>query len=166
MSYFIAGLPRSRTAWLSVFMSQSGYYCYHDGFNGCKSMKEYRDKIKGCGDSSTGLTIIDLNKEFPDSKVVVIEKNRDEIEKCIEWCSRTYGVDAREQILEMNKKLSKIKGLRIQQSDIDKRLRDIWAHLTTQNWNERYRKLSDFYIESDPFNIDLHSAKSFYESIQ
>jgi len=166
LSYFIAGLPRSRTAWLSVFMSQSGMYCHHDGFNGCKSMFEYGRKIKGCGDSSTGLTLIDLNKVFPDSKVVVIEKTELELGQCIEWCNLAYGGDSRDQILKMNDKLLKIKGLRIKQSDIDSRLQDIWGHLVPTKWHDKYKRLTHFNIQADPYNIDLKAAKAFYASLQ
>ena len=165
VSYFIAGLPRSRTAWLSVFMSQ-GVYCHHDGFNGCQSIDEYKKKIKGCGDSSTGLTLIDVNKVFPSSKVVIIEKSELELGRCIEWCDRVYGSDSQDEILKMNDKLLKIKGLRIKQSEINERLQDIWSHLVSTKWHDRYKRLIDFNIQSNPFNIDFKATKALHASIQ
>lgn len=120
----------------------------------------------GCGDSSTGLTLIDVNKLFPESKVVVIEKSEKELNKCIEWCDRTYGGDSQEELVMMNKKLSKIKGLRVKQSEINNRLEDIWAHLINTKWNDKYKRLADFNIQSNPYNIDLKAAKSLHASIQ
>jgi len=166
VSYFIAGLPRSRTAWLSVFMSQSGIYCHHDGFNGCSSLGEYKDKVKGCGDSSTGLTVIDINQEFPDSKVVVIDKNEEELKRCIEWCKATYGGDAETSLKALYDKHKEIKGLHIKQYEIDNSLQKIWEYLVDTPWNDRYQELSNFNITSDPFNIDIEAARSLYASIQ
>ena len=166
MSYFISGLPRSRTAWLSVFMSQSGTYYHHDGFNGCHSLEDYKHKVNNCGDSSTGLTLIDLNKEFPLSKVVIIEKTNEEFEACVKWCSQVYGLDSRKELELMRDKQKSMTGLRVQQSDINERLQDIWKFLTDKPWQEKYKFLTSFNIQSNPYNIDIQAAKSLNESIQ
>jgi len=166
MNYFIAGLPRSRSAWLSVFMSQSGQFCHHDGFNGCNSIAEYKDKIGRGGDSSTGLTLIDIHKEFPHAKVVIIEKSDEEFERCVEWCDETYGQSSRKELESMREKLSNFKGLRVQQSEINERLEDVWTHLTSKRWDDKYSILADFNIQANPFNINLQAARNLYESLQ
>jgi len=56
--FFITGLPRSRTAWFSAFMTASGYPCLHEGLNGCKSIAEYKQKIKHKSDSNTGFIFV------------------------------------------------------------------------------------------------------------
>lgn len=148
-------------------MSQSGYYCYHDGFNGCYSMNEYKEKIKGCGDSSTGLTVFNLNKYFPNSKVVIIEKNDFEFEQCVSWCKETFGgSNPRLELEKMRERQSKIKGLRVGQCDINNKLREIWEYLVDTPWHDKYLKLTQFNIQSDPFDINLNAAKRLYESIQ
>ena len=146
-------------------MSQ-GAYCHHDGFNGCQSMDEYRKKITGCGDSSTGLMIVDLNKEFPQSKIVIIKKSELELNRCIKWCDKTYGGDSRKSIFEANEKLLNIKGLVIDQSDINERLKEIWTYLIDKEWHDKYTRLIDFNIQSDPYNIDFGAALRLHESIQ
>ena len=162
---FIAGLPRSRTAWLSVFMSQSDVYFYHEAIDGCYSIEEYKNKIKGFGDSSTGLVLLDLNLT-QNSKVVVIDKTDEQIEKCIEWCDHTYGMDSREFILETNDKLKKLDGLHVNQSDIDSRLKDIWRHLVDTPWDDKYLRLTKFDIKVKSNEIDREAAKALYASIQ
>jgi hypothetical protein len=129
-------------------------------------MEEYRNKIKGCGDSSTGLTLINLNQEFPDSKVVIIEKNEQEFDRCVEWCDAMYGKGSRDNLIEMREKQKAIEGLRVNQYDLDNKLKDIWEYLVDAPWSNRYLKLTQFNIQSDPFNINLQAAKSLYESIQ
>jgi hypothetical protein len=165
MSYFISGLPRSRTAWLSVFMSQSGIFCHHDGFNGCSTMEDYLLKIKNCGDSSTGLMLIDINKIFPESKTVIIEKSDLEMKKCIKWIDETYNANSKMQVMDLQKKQNKIKGLRINQSEIDDNLKLIWEYLVDAKWDDKYSILSSFNIQSDPFAIDFNAARKLIESL-
>ena len=117
MNFFVAALPRSRTAWLSVFLSQ-GRPCLHDGFNGCYSMAEYVTKLGDGGDSSTGLGLIDINKIFPDSPVVIIDKSEEEFEKCVKWCDLTFNSDNRDWLLKQRESINNIDGLRVNQADI------------------------------------------------
>ena len=165
ISLIIVGLPRSRTAWLSVFMSQSDVYFYHEGLNGCKTVNEYKEKVKGCGDSSTGLMSLGVDM-IGDSKVVVIIKNKKELDQCIEWCNKTYKVDSRSFILELNELLLKTKGLHVKQSEINDRLEDIWTYLVKDKWNDKYKNLVDFNIQVKSAGIDEEAAKALYESIQ
>jgi len=159
VSYFVAALPRSRTAWLSVFLSQSGIHCFHDGMNRCNSLAEYSEKIDGCGDSSTGVFMFGLNKMYPDAPVVIIDKNDEEFERCVSWCNETYGVDSRAEILRQRETLSKVKGLRVNQSDIDLRMQEIFEHLTSCEWQNHYSNIKELNIQSDPFNVDFDAAK-------
>lgn len=165
-SYFVAGLPRSRTAWLSVFLSQSRQYCYHEAIDGCYSISDYKDKIKGCGDSSTGLMTIDVQKLYPKSKIVIITKNSEQLENCIGWCNEFYNMDSREFMLEQQEKLLKLDGLRINQSDISNRLEDIWSHLIGTEWNDIYKRLVGFNIQVQSIDIDKKAAMALHASIQ
>jgi len=70
--FFITGLPRSRTAWFSAFMTASGYPCLHEGMNNCTTNKEYKEKIKDISDSNTGLVFID--NPYPERPLLVIHR--------------------------------------------------------------------------------------------
>ena len=167
MNYFVIGLPRSRTAWLSVFLSQSGVYCHHEGLNGCRNIKEYQKKINTNGDSSTGLMMFDIKKMYPDAPIVIIEKSNEELQSCIDWCRRTYGIKSAAHIFRLSELLSRVNGLRIKQSEISERLPDIWAHLIGTKWKEEYANIDNINIQCDPYNIDLKAATElFSEAIQ
>ncbi len=159
----IVGLPRSRTAWLSVFMSQSDVYFYHEAINGCHSIEEYKEKVKGCGDSSTGLVSLGLTKG---SKLVIINKTDEEVKRCIDWCDHTYGINSKSLILDANKKLKNLNGLHVNQSDIDSRLKEIWCYLVDAPWDDKYRELIYFNIQVQSVSIDRKAAKALYASIQ
>lgn len=107
--FFITGLPRSRTAWFSAFMTASGYPCLHEGLNGCKSITEYKEKIKNKSDSNTGFIFIDVPVDRP--TLVIHRENRH---------NRLFD----------NVDLNKIKGLHVEFLDIHKRIEEIFTYLT------------------------------------
>jgi len=161
MNFFVAALPRSRTAWLSCFLAQSGRSCLHDGFNGCHNMTDYVLKLGDGGDSSTGLTLIDINAMFPGSPVVIIDKTDDEFEKCVKWCDKTYNMNSRESLMNQRESLEYIDGLRINQSDIDDRLEEIFTYLTGCEYKPYYSNMRRLNIQCDPFDIDFKAADIF-----
>jgi len=156
LSFFVFGLPRSRTAWLSVFLSQSGIYCHHEGINGCKSMDEYKEKIAGCGDSTTAISFIDGHEDSP---VVIIEKTDEEFKRCVDWCSDFTGKDMMASMVLERDRLYSVKGLRVMQSDIDNRLEEVFTHLTGCEFKSWYANLSLLNIQSNPANIDVESMR-------
>ena len=163
---FVIGLPRSRTAWLSVVMSQSGIKFYHEAINGCNSLAEYKDKIKGYGDCTTAFDLPNIDEVTSGAKVVIIEKNQDELNRCIEWSNKQYSIDSKDILVKLNDKLKKVTGLRVQQSEINERLQDIWEYLVDIPWHDKYAKLTDFNIQVQSTAIDEEAARNLYESIQ
>ena len=122
--HFVLALPRSRTAWLSVFLD-----CHHEGFNNCRSLKEYKNKVKNSGDCSTALVLFDMKKLFPNSRIVVIHNT---IDSAVNFYNRVYGKDTTKLLKIMKQSLFSVKGLHIDFEDIDNRLEDIWQYLKKQ----------------------------------
>lgn len=145
-------------------MSQSRSHFYHEAINGCYTINDYRLKVKGCGDSTTAFTA--LINEIKFKKTVVIKKNKTQLQRCIDWCHSEYGVDIKSSLMEMNGQLSKIKGLVVNQSDINGRLKDIWEYLVDDEWNDKYSELKKLNIQVDDTSINERAALSFYDSIQ
>lgn len=159
----IIGLPRSRTAWLSVFMSQSKTYFHHEAVNGCFSIDEYKDKIKDCGDSTTAF--FQLKQCVKDNKIVIIKKNKSELESCIRWLDFTYKSDSKSLITEMDEYLNSVDGLVINQSEVSERLKDIWCHLVDDDWDDKYKEITKFNIQVVDTKINKEAAAAFYETI-
>ena len=164
MNFFVIGLPRSRTAWLANFLTQDRF-CFHEGLDGCHSIKEYREKIgNDCGDSSTGLMLLDMNKEFPDSPKIIIEGR---VKEAIDYGYKTYGHYNPDYIHYLQERMDEIKGLRIQFDDIDSKLPKIWEYLIGTPYDEkRTELLKRMKIEvKDPFNYDIDAVKSLCNSL-
>lgn len=158
--YFVFGLPRSRTAWLSVFLSQSGIYCHHEAVNGCYTEQEYRDKIEGCGDSTTGF-IHCPPEEYEGKPTLIIEKSKSEFSRCIAWSDRTFNADSRKDLINQYDELMGITGMRVLQSEIDQKLPDIFEYLTGAEWSDTYSVISKFNIQANPMDIDYQAMEAY-----
>jgi hypothetical protein len=159
MSFFVLGLPRSRTAWLSVFLSQSGIHCHHEAVNGCHNIDEYAEKIKGCGDSTTAFKYI--NNRYDGRPTVVIDKNDIEFEQCVAWCKESFGVDMRREMAEQRDQLLSIDGLHVMQSDIDANLPEIFEILTCVDFLPHYADMTSLNITSRIDSTDIHAMREF-----
>jgi hypothetical protein len=159
MSFFILGLPRSRTAWLANFMTYEGTFCYHEGINGCHSVEEYKAKLGyNKGDSSTGAMLLDLDKHFPDAKKVIIESD---INRAIEYSEELTGNPNEDWMMHTQARLYQLKGLRVEFDYINDSLKAIWEYLTDTEYDEnRANMLLKLNIQvQDPYSHDLEAAK-------
>lgn len=158
-NFFILGLPRSRTAWLSAFMNYGGAFCYHEGINGCSSVEEYRTKLgSDRGDSLTGATLIGIQELFPYAPKVIIDSDP---KKAIDFAVEVYNFYNPEFFHNMKRQLDSIPGLHIDVNDIDDRLPEIWQHLQRTKYDEErgelIKKLNVQVI--DPHDVDYEAMR-------
>jgi hypothetical protein len=79
--FFILGMPRTRTAWLSVLLTHGDTFCFHEGTSGFNSVEDYakalRERSESCvGDANPSLVFhIDfLLREFPDARFLFVRR--------------------------------------------------------------------------------------------
>jgi hypothetical protein len=80
--FFIVGLPRSRTSWLALWLTQfPRSFCFHDGLASCKSPDDLVEKFRQtgadiCGNSDSGLPLFHsrIGELFPEARYVFIER--------------------------------------------------------------------------------------------
>jgi hypothetical protein len=77
--YFIIALPRSRTAWLSAFLTTEDSDCLHDPLGQCESLDDLERlfvesgaPIIGCADTSSPIFFNAINERWPDSKYLFV----------------------------------------------------------------------------------------------
>lgn len=161
MSFFVVGLPRSMTAWMANFLTYDGNYCFHEGMNGCHSLAEYKRKIMGCGDSGTGIMLIDIEKEFPDAKVLIIERDPRRAE---EFAREHFGeVD----LTYIKERLNKMGGMRVKFEEVKQNLESIWGYLIGTPYDSRRGELlCGLNIQVNlPYKADLPAAKSLTQEL-
>ena len=140
--FFITGLPRSRTAWFSAFMTASGYPCIHDGMNGCKGIKEYSEKINHVSDSNTGLVFI--SNPYPDRPTLIIH--------------RKGRLDSIEGMKEATDALHNINGMHIDFNDINDNISAIFTYLTGKDIDMNIFNIFKTLNITDDIKIDDESA--------
>ncbi len=140
--FFITGLPRSRTAWFSAFMTASGFPCLHEGMNECLTNKEYKDKVSNISDSNTGFAFID--NPYPDRPLLIIHR-----------VDRLDGIDGMEKA---GSRLNNMNGLHVNFEDIDKRISEIFTHLTGDKIDfDIYNIFKDFNVTTMK-SMNQHAA--------
>lgn len=100
--FFVLGLPRSRTAWLSVLLTGAHSQCSHAGTNGFATFAEYakdlREREGDCvGDSNPFLAfyVDDLIREFPDAKLIFVHRNAEDARRAFLASSPDAGTAAK-----------------------------------------------------------------------
>jgi hypothetical protein len=160
MTFFVLGLPRSRTAWLANFLTYDGQFCFHEGIDGCNSIEEYKEKVEGKGDSNTGLMLFDFEEHFPDAKIIIIDS---EIEKSVKFGRDVYNANIELEMEIGKNRLDNIEGLHVKLEDINSRLREIWEYVSDKEFNQ---DRADMLIKLDvqvknPLDIDFEAIGQF-----
>jgi len=139
--FFVVGLPRSRTYWMSIYL-----YCTHEAFHYNENYKTFMDS-KSFGDSTTCYPWI--KNYITDNPIVVIERDLDE---CFQSSIKLFP-DIKIKTLEhMQSELEGIDVcLRIKYEDINERLQEIWEYCHESPFNSvRAEKLKDNHMENYP----------------
>jgi GNAT superfamily N-acetyltransferase len=81
--FLILGLPRSRTYWLSRFLSYGGWHCGHDQARHIRSIEDVRSLLSinntGSAETSAAYFWRLLRHERPDLKIAVIRRDPGEV---------------------------------------------------------------------------------------
>lgn len=81
--FFITGLPRSRTAWMSAFLSNGDVVCRHEALKYCKSKADFsrlmRHPKKRVGTADSVLMWSDFRARFPNAPFIIIDRNPNEV---------------------------------------------------------------------------------------
>jgi hypothetical protein len=76
--FVVFGLPRSRTAWLAMFLSHGGWICHHDALLGFSSVADMRALLgaprTGTVDTMLTLAWPVIRRYFPRARFVVVKR--------------------------------------------------------------------------------------------
>ena len=160
MPFFVAGLPRSRTAWMANFLTYDGHFCHHEGWARCRTMEEYRAFLGDDGDSGTGMQFININTAFPGSKVLIIERPLKEVAASIE---SVFGECNRDRLNVFDDSMKKVDGLRLPFAKLNESLPMVWDYLIGTTYDERRGKmLASLNVQvNDVFDFDMDTARTF-----
>lgn len=134
--FFVTGLPRSMSAWFSVFLSDyKRMHCMHESSKSVHTHKEYMKRLERMhlafdyvGDASSVIPWFPVYKYFPDAKVVIIERDIDDVLASLERITNlTPG--GTEMVKRTNGLLKVMPGFHVKYEDVHDRIEEIWEHL-------------------------------------
>ena len=107
--FLIMGLPRSRTAWLSRFLTYGDWFCGHDELRHMRSLQDVRSWLAqpctGTVETNAAPWWRLAQKYAPDAKIVVVRRPIDEI---VDSMRRVSATADRAQICRLDRKLEQI----------------------------------------------------------
>lgn len=159
-NFYIAALPRSRTAWLSTMFCTKDSFCFHEAFSRFGEIPLRTERYVG-----TSETCIDLIPK--DGRTLIVHRD---ITDCFNSALSSFevpmGIDRDEYkkvlldtLIMTNKGLDKIEGLHVNFEDIDNRIVEIWRYLIPGVALDKHRlnEMSNFnvqIIETDLWSIE------------
>jgi hypothetical protein len=146
MSFLILCLPRSRSYWISKYLSYPPFECGHDIILKSNSLKEFItnfSELTGSVELNFGVVWQSLTRLFPETKIVVVRRSVDDVYESL----RTVGVYIPQEELRIRHaaliNCAKFPGV----SSIDyKDLNDpeccewLFEHCLDQKWDEKWYK--------------------------
>ena len=148
--FYILGLPRSRTAWLSSFLSDKDGLCIHEGSYHYPDYSDILESNKIVGDSTTALPLI---KRYinPEDQVIVIERKMKDVSKSL---ISLFGRPFREEIELLKSELDTIENaIRIPYEEINLSLEEIWSVKGTPFNSDRAESFMNKHIENNLLEI-------------
>lgn len=164
-TFFIASLPRTRTAWLANWLTCGDSTCHHEALRFCASGAEIKKYFEATGapyvgDSDSGLPFMidEVMGEFPEARLVVIERP---VEPVLLSLAKTFSAakaSFQEVVTKTNLALERMKKkyrplvIPYDALNDQKTCERIWAHCLPEiPFNElRWKMLDQLVVEIQP----------------
>ena len=157
--FLITGLPRSRTAWLSVFMSGAGSICYHEPIGGIREVSDieaiYKSdyyKFVGIADSGLGFFLDWILKNIQ-PRTLIVERDPAEVIESLARLGlpRTNFTELLSDRLQPFKEHPLVMWVPYEALNMKRVMQKIYWHLMPgQPFDEeRYELLAKMHIETD-----------------
>ena len=137
--FFITGLPRTRTAWMSQFFTTNESYCYHEALRKAVTTGKVADTMLnrneyyvGNSDSSLPFYIDDMMEYFPDAPILIIERDVFEVDQSLR---NLFGGNHDEVLIKTMRELVRIEkeyhtvSVSFEELDDPVVMKDIWKYL-------------------------------------
>ena len=165
--FLVTGLPRSRTAWLSVFMSGAGSICYHEPIGGIREVSDIEEiyksdyyKFVGIADSGLGFFLDWILKNIQ-PRTLIVERDPSEVIESLAKLGlpRTNFTELLNDRLQTFKEHPLVMWVPYEALNMKRVMQKIYWHLMPgQPFDEaRYELLAKMRIEAD---AEAHFAQA------
>lgn len=156
--FFITGLPRSRTAWMAAFLTDGDVLCIHENMKFCSTKAEFYARMYHpeyrIGNSDSGLMMTEFQQVFPNAPTVIIERPLDDVLQSLHEIEIPVP---REVLEDMQSRLSKLKGMRVEFENLDRQLADICDYIGVPYKREKHDLFRSLVVVTTDFTADNYS---------
>lgn len=155
--FVVFGLPRSRTKWLSVFLSYGPWVCCHDALLGLSNIEGLVKLLSapntGLSETAMAFAAPVIRKLFPEVRFVVVRRNLDSVRTSMEAVGLRYPDGMLEQMAVHLDAVSALPGtLTVSFEDLrgEDACRSVFEHCLGLPWDrEWWAALADQNIQID-----------------
>jgi hypothetical protein len=152
-NFIILSMPRSRTAWLSLYLTLAGLACEHELIAKSDSFESAISKIKsqeiGCCDTGQILRLKEIKDEL-NPRILIIKRDINDVKDSLS----KIGINGVDELLSKQNDILNVASqendtLTIQFQDIDSRIEEIYSFLSggLEFKKEIYDRVKDYNIQ-------------------
>lgn len=175
-NFFITGLPRSRTAWLSVLLSDQDSFCYHELLSNCQGISEFHKKLSNpffnkVGNSDSGLSLYwdKIKNYYKNCPLILIYRNEQESLDSLKNSLKLSQEQAEFVIEYTSEKLKTLDPtLTVYYEDLDNYeiCNDIFKHIINKNLKyEKWEALNKLNITVELPKLNITKSKEVLECL-
>lgn len=135
MRFFIVAMPRSRTYWLSQFLTHGDVTCHHELLGDVASFEEYAAALgpdDGAAETAAILLWRPLLRSFPDARYVIVRRDPVEVDRSLAAHGITADVARLARSLDQAQEgLRHADAITVDYHAMDAMLPAIWRHCRT-----------------------------------
>lgn len=167
--FFIAGTPRSRTAWLATFLDTGNVACQHEGLARFDSLEEFAARLEGAHQNVAGecgtlgpVLYPALVKRFPHARWALVHRDVEQVAADFTALRvpnpQLAAMQCERQFAEMREAMPSAAVAEFAELDGESVMRDLWDYVT---WGEpfpvdRYERMRELQIQIAPWQfLDL-----------
>ena len=160
-NFFITGFPRSRTAWLANLFTYKDSFCFHEAskFGGnvydiAAKITSRKEKFVGNSDCGTLFYYKDLIKLLPDSKIVIVERDINDVKKSLYKFLGMWNDELETILYKTNKHIIDIQDnhetidIEFEELEGEGNVEEVWRQVVDIEWDhDRWLQLNDTKVE-------------------
>jgi len=163
--FFVASLPRTRTNWLAQYFNGiPGVTCYHELLNGLHTKQAFYDAMEApgqIGNSDSGLFLTDFQQRWPEAPTLIVMRPLEDIyaSLCAFFEEQGHPRPSMAFLVDQQRAVDKLTGLRIQYSELDRRLPDIHQYFGIPYKREYADMMVEINLQISVLTTDIDSYK-------
>ena len=143
---------------MAAFLTDGDVLCHHELMKFCKTKAEFYQSFRHptlrIGNSDSGLPLTEFQQVFPNAPTVIIERPLDDV---LQSLHDIEILAPREFLEDMQSRLSKLNGMRVEFDNLDRQMADICDYIGVPYKREKHDLFRSLVVVTTDFTADNYS---------